>query len=410
MRVLLVEDNPGDARLIRFYLSEAGLAAYALTHVDRLADGIKRASGADFDVVLLDLSLPDASGLETVRRMHEAAATRPIVVLTGLDDEAVALEALREGAQDYLMKGQIDGRLLVRAMRYAIERKRTLIELQHLNDFKNTMLGMAAHDLRNPLAVVTTCSDFLLSPESASLSAKMRTDFLRRIKTNGEFMFKLIDDLLDVTKIESGKLDLKLEQGDLSQLTEASVAFNRMLADKKGIRLNFVPERGLPELRFDRVKIEQVLNNLISNALKFSAPGAQVTIRTSQTNGSVVVSVADQGQGIPAEELDKLFKPFSRTSVRSTAGEKSTGLGLAISRKIIDGHGGHIWAESEVGRGTTLRFSLPRPHTGQTASDDALRGTLSQKRPRRRSAGGCSLPALSKQTDRRARSGVEESA
>ena len=123
MKILLVEDNPGDARLIQVYLSEAGTAAFELTHADRLAEGIRRVREADFDVVLLDLSLPDASGLETITKMHEAAASRPIVVLTGLNDEAVAFEALRKGAQDYLIKGQIDSVLLVRAIHYAIERK-----------------------------------------------------------------------------------------------------------------------------------------------------------------------------------------------------------------------------------------------------------------------------------------------
>jgi two-component system sensor histidine kinase/response regulator len=386
MRILLVEDNPGDARLIRAYLSEAGTAAFELAQVDRLAEAVRRVGEADFDVVLLDLSLPDASGLETVKRMQQAAATRPIVVLTGLNDEAVALEALRNGAQDYLTKGQINGELLVRAMRYAIERKHTLLELQQLNDFKNTMLGMAAHDLRNPLAVVITCSDFLLSPESVALSPEQRAKFLGRIKANSEFMFKLIDDLLDVTKIESGRLDLKLEHADLRRLTEATVAFNQVLAGKKGIRLNFTPECDLPPFRFDRVKIEQVLNNLISNALKFSEPGTAVTIRVraSGANGPVIVSVADQGPGIPAQELDKLFKPFSKTSVRSTAGEGSTGLGLAISRKIVEGHGGRIWAESEVGNGTTFSFSLPGSHAGRAVPANARRATSNQSRPERR--------------------------
>jgi signal transduction histidine kinase len=132
-----------------------------------------------------------------------------------------------------------------------------------------------------------------------------------------------------------------------------------VLAGKKGIRLEFTPECGLPLLRFDRGKVEQILNNLISNALKFSPPGAAVTLQASRVNGSIVVSVRDQGQGIPAEELDKLFKPFGKTSTRSTDGERSTGLGLAICRKIVEGHGGRIWAASEVGKGSVFSFSLP---------------------------------------------------
>jgi signal transduction histidine kinase len=191
------------------------------------------------------------------------------------------------------------------------------------------------------------------------LSDEKKHDFMRRINANGEFMLKLIDNLLDVAKIESGRLDLELATGDLYGLIEENLTMNRLLAEKKGIRLDFAPECGMPLFRFDRDKVEQVLNNLISNALKFSAPGTAVTVQASRMNGTVVVSVRDQGQGIPAEELDKLFKPFGRTTVRSTAGEKSTGLGLAISRRIVEGHGGRIWAESEPGKGSTFSFALP---------------------------------------------------
>jgi PAS domain S-box-containing protein len=232
-------------------------------------------------------------------------------------------------------------------------------ELVELNNVKNQLLGMAAHDLRNPLSIVSAASSYLLDDASRHLPETRRNDFLRRINSGGEFMLKLIDDLLDVAKIEAGKLDLQPKEEDLCGLIEDTLTLNRMLAEKKRIRLDFTPEYGLPPLRFDRGKVEQVLNNLFSNAIKFSAPGTAVKVQASRVNGSVLVSVRDQGQGIPPEELDKLFKPFSKTSVQATAGESSTGLGLAICRKIIEGHGGRIWAESEVGKGSTFSFSLP---------------------------------------------------
>jgi signal transduction histidine kinase len=254
------------------------------------------------------------------------------------------------------------------------------VELARLNALKNQFLGMAAHDLRNPLTVVNTASSFLLDDSSRLLSAEQRREFIRRINANGEFMLKLINDLLDVAKIESGRLDLELATGDLCGLIEENLTMNRILAEKKSIRLDFAAECGLPLSRFDRGKVEQVLNNLISNALKFSAPGTAVTVQASHVNDSVVVSVRDRGQGIPAEELDKLFKPFGKTTVRSTAGEKSTGLGLAICRKIVEGHGGRIWAESEVGRGSTFSFSLPAPYARPAAPEKARRRTSNQAR------------------------------
>jgi len=232
-------------------------------------------------------------------------------------------------------------------------------QLVDLNNEKNQLLGMAAHDLRNPLSIVNTASAFLLDDASRRLPEAKRAEFLRRINSGSKFMLRLIDDLLDVAKIEAGRLELELRDGDLCALIEENLAINRMLADNKNIRLDFAPEPGLPSLRFDRDKVEQVLSNLVSNALKFSAPGTAVTVLVSRVDGNVVVSVRDQGQGIPTEEFDELFKPFGRTSVHGTAGEKSTGLGLAICRRIIEGHGGRIWAESEFGKGSVFSFSLP---------------------------------------------------
>ncbi len=232
-------------------------------------------------------------------------------------------------------------------------------ELLQLNEFKNQMLGMAAHDLRNPLAVIHTASSFLATDSSKTLSEEKRTDFMHRIHANSEFMVKLIDDLLDVARIESGKLELELEPTELCRLIDDSLSINRVLAEQKNIKLEFAAECVVPPLPLDRNKMAQVINNLVTNALKFSQSGTSVRVSAARENGRVVVAVADQGQGIPADELSKLFRPFGKTSVRSTAGEKSTGLGLAISRRIVEAHGGNIWAESEVGRGSVFRFSLP---------------------------------------------------
>ncbi len=358
-RILLVEDNPGDARLLQAFLAEVGASRFELTHVETLGDGLKRLVEQQFDVILLDLSLPDSHGLDTVARMHQAASDKPIVVLTGLNDEVVALEAVRKGAQDYLVKGQIDSTLLLRAMRYAIERKRINIELEKLNELKNQLLGMAAHDLRNPLAVVKTCSDFLLEPVGQNLPAEKKTDFMRRIKRNADFMLKLIDDLLDVSRIESGKLVLDLKPVDITALIKRNIEMNGMLARGKEIELSFRHNGPVPRVQADGARLEQVLNNLISNAIKFSESGTSIDVGVRTENSNLVISVRDQGQGIPADELDKLFKPFARTSVRSTAGERSTGLGLAISRKIVQAHQGRIWAESGVSKGSTFHFAIP---------------------------------------------------
>ncbi|NPV14898.1 hybrid sensor histidine kinase/response regulator [candidate division WOR-3 bacterium] len=366
LRILLVEDNPGDARLVKETIAEADGGRFEITHLVRCEEATQRLKEESFDVVLLDLSLPDSKGLETVARVNTVAPQVPIVIMTGLDDEEMAVAVAKMGAQDYLVKGHIDSRGLVRSLRYALERKRQELELAEkntqlakLSELKNQFLGMAAHDLRNPLTVIITCAGFLLEEAGASLPDEKKLEFIERIKANAEFMVNLINDLLDFTRIEAGQIELNLEPVELTELVAKNIEENRMLGAQKGIELKLVIEDDGVRVYADPARITQVLNNFLSNAFKFSAPGTKVSVRVGKENGGVRVAVKDQGQGIPADEMKKLFKPFQKTSVRSTAGERSTGLGLAICRQIIEAHKGFIGAESEPGKGSTFYFWLP---------------------------------------------------
>lgn len=231
-------------------------------------------------------------------------------------------------------------------------------ELEQLNEQKNRLLGMAAHDLRTPLGVILSYSEFLETEAALVLNAEQR-EFVATIKEQSEFMLHLVSDLLDVSAIESGELKLNRQPADLVRLIQHNLTLNRVLASRKKIVLAFEPPSASPALTFDPGKIDQVLNNLIGNALKFSHPDTRVTVRLESSPKAVTISVQDQGQGIPAADLARLFKPFSTASVRSTAGEPSTGLGLAIVRRIVESHGGRIWVESLVGQGSTFIFTLP---------------------------------------------------
>jgi len=232
------------------------------------------------------------------------------------------------------------------------------VELEKLNALKNQFLGIAAHDLRSPLSHVLTYSDFLLDEAGKALNEEHR-EFLAIIRSSSEFMLQLVNNLLDVAKIESGRLELHLQPMDLIALVKRNVGLNRVLAAKKGIAIAFNHDDSPIEVLADAERLEQVLNNLLGNAIKFSPPDSTIEVRIVRRDESAVISVQDRGAGIPEEEKHKLFQPFTRTSVKGTGGEKGTGLGLAIVKKIVVEHQGEVWVESAPGLGSTFCLSLP---------------------------------------------------
>ena len=276
-----------------------------------------------------------------------------------------ALESMRVQLERARESSDRDGGLyeqLTRMNNEMANMQRELIKenfnLERLNEEKNALIGMVAHDLRSPASVIIMAGKSL----RGFLAGKLRPaeeKLLDAMVEYGEFIVSLIDGLLDVSLIEAGKIELKPEPTDILSLVERTVEFNRFLSERKGIELRV--EGGSREVvvEADKVKVEQVLNNLLSNAVKFSHPGTTVRVEVWKDGDVATIAVRDQGQGIPGEELKGLFKPYGTTSVKSTSGEKNTGLGLAIARRIVEAHGGKIWAESEVGKGSTFCFTLP---------------------------------------------------
>lgn len=230
-------------------------------------------------------------------------------------------------------------------------------ELERLNERKNEVLGMVAHDLRNPLGVISGYAKLMTSGITGELNER-QSDMMGRIGLTSSHMLGMVDDLLDISAIESGRVELETEAIDPGALLSEAVSLSQSMAASKNIEL--VLEAGpLPGIRADNGKLRQVIDNLLSNAIKYSHPESRVRVMAVEEEGMLRVDVIDQGQGIPEEELGSLFRVFGKTSVKSTAGEKSTGLGLAIVKKIVDTHGGRIWAESEVGKGSTFSFTVP---------------------------------------------------
>lgn len=230
-------------------------------------------------------------------------------------------------------------------------------ELDRLNQEKNQFLGIASHDMRTPLQLVLIYSQFLLN-DSDSLSEE-QIKFINIIRSSSSFMLNLVDDFLDFSKIEAGKLQLNLSPVNLLKLVERNVGLNQILAEPKQIEIVLTCAGNLPKMILDESKIEQVLNNLIGNAVKFSPIGGRIEICLQRCDGGAAISIKDEGPGILSDQLELLFKPFEKGVNKASAGEKSTGLGLAIVKRIVEGHGGKISVESEPGQGTIFNVFIP---------------------------------------------------
>ncbi|GLI35039.1 sensor histidine kinase [Desulforhabdus amnigena] len=229
-----------------------------------------------------------------------------------------------------------------------------LVELNHL---KNKFLGTVAHDLRNPLISIRGLSEIILTEAVGPLTEEQR-EYINIINTASSGMLKLVNDLLDISVIESGRFELQLKSGSLGKLISERIRVHRVIAEEKNITLH-QDLMELPDISFDPDRIARVLDNLLSNAIKFSPSGTDIHVSLKREKGMARVSVTDEGPGIPMEDRCTIFEEFEKSKTLPTGGEKSTGLGLAIARKIIEAHGGNVHVESQVELGSTFHFTLP---------------------------------------------------
>ncbi len=239
-----------------------------------------------------------------------------------------------------------------------VEKSRIYQEVLELSELKSKFLGIAAHDLRGPLGIIRGwCS--LLAEDVAGQSLEERRSILDRVDRTCGHMLSLIDDLLDVSVIESGHLELERRQVRIPDFIRECEESYGILTRNKGIAFEVELEQGLPELLIDPARVQQVLSNLLDNAIKFSHPGTAITLRVRRADQMIELAVCDQGEGIAEDELGVVFEEFGRASNRPTAGENSTGLGLAIVKRIVQAHGGAVGVESEVGEGSVFTVRLP---------------------------------------------------
>ncbi|MBD2522739.1 hybrid sensor histidine kinase/response regulator [Nostoc sp. FACHB-133] len=377
VKILLIEDNLAYARLLQEFLAQAQSQEFTLVHVKRLGEAFQELSQCNYDVILLDLTLPDSQGLSSLPPLISQAPSIPIVVLTNTNDEELAIEAVRQGAQDYLVKRQVNVDVLVRSLRYAIERKQVLeslrtvnetlqtrveertaelVKANELNQFKSEFVSMLSHDIRNPLNTILLAAG-LLQNQDERLTKEKKLNHLQMIRSAIKNMAKLLDEVTFIGKADSGRLGYELICIDLEAFCRQMVEEVRLIANEKHLTLVFASCGQLDEALWDESLLRHILGNLLSNAIKYSLPGGIVRFELIGQEKTVIFRIQDSGIGIPQEDQKRLFQPFQRADNVGTI--PGTGLGLAIVKKCVDAHGGKIVVNSQVEVGTTFTVTLP---------------------------------------------------
>lgn len=357
--VLLVEDDDDDALIMGKLLSRLGKSEnrYHVIRAESLEKTLENLTQKRFDLILLDLQLPDSRGLDTLRKVQLSAGGVPVVVCSGISDETTAVDAVAAGAQDYMVKAQMSPELLERVLRYALERRK-------IQELREEFMGMVVHELRSPLTVSIEGLRQILEGILGTVSEDQRF-FLDMVLKNMERLNLLINDLLDLTKIEIGKMKLKKTSFDMTALSQEVCASFKQSLMTRGLELQQEYPVSPVEIEADREKISQVFINLLSNALKFTQKGS-IQVIVKDLGNEIECSVSDTGCGIPPEGVAKLFNKFEQFGHAPAGAEKGTGLGLAICKGIVTAHGGRIYAESKTGEGAKFIFTLPKTHPAVT--------------------------------------------
>lgn len=360
--VLAVDD---DAEFLSYLETTLRSAGYRVSAAGSCAEAAARIAQNRYSLVLADLQLPDGSGLDVIAEARRFDPLAVGVVVTGHGSVDTALEAMREGAYDYLTK-PCEPDLLLASVRRALEHhalKTALVEktaqlerLQEQLHDRSKLIQNVSHELKNPLSVVYGYSAFLLKQRNECKPEDIERS-LHSIHNNAERLNHLLEELLESTRLSGRKVELEREALPAAKLVEETVQHFSVEADRRRVKLSAGLSTKEP-VSADRARVQQVLSNLLSNALKFTPAGGRVVVSADKADGCVRFCVADTGCGIGAADLPHLFERFYQAE-RTKGQHAGLGLGLDISRGLVELHGGRIWAESEAGRGSRFFFTLP---------------------------------------------------
>ncbi|MCB0011871.1 MAG: response regulator [Anaerolineales bacterium] len=381
-RILLIEDNEGDAFLIEEILTPDSSNSFTIDWRDNLAAGLTSLQSGAYDLILLDLSLPDSFGISTFTRIHTQYPQVPVIVLSHNDDEHVAMQTVQLGAQDYLEKGEIKRKSLTRSIRYALERHQAETALRLANDelarrqheieaaneqlrklirVKDEFLAKMSHELRTPLSAMLITTELLQMQVDDLLNEKQR-GYLNTIYANGQHLLDLINDILDMTRLQARQIKPEVQKASIKEICESALSVVRPLSQAKKQTLTFELQPGLPSLVTDFRRLKQILINLLTNAIKFTPRDGQVGLiaRQHETEETLQLIVWDKGIGMDPADVQRMFEPFVQLDNSPSRQYEGTGLGLTLVRQLCELLNGEIDVTTALGCGSTftLTFAL----------------------------------------------------
>ncbi|MBN3907618.1 MAG: response regulator [Nostoc sp. NMS1] len=403
LKILIVDDDELDRMVVCQALTIAGIQM-ELSEVSDGNDAFYALSSTAYDCVFLDYDLPNQDGLSLIQRLRSSEIKVPLVVLTGQGNEEMSVQLIEAGATDYLSKSRISPENLAQVLRSAIriyraemqavlaneqlresheklirknqefERQQEQIQMQNFklleaSRLKSHFLATMSHELRTPMNAIIGFSQILLRPKFGQLTPQ-QSDMIERILNNGKHLLMLLNEVLDFSKLEVGRLDLKAEKFDVSKVINLAVGEIRSLADAKKLSLLVQTDLQNPLVFNDPVRIKQILTNLLSNAIKFTESGEiWVEVKELPTN-QVLIIVRDTGIGIASRDFKRIFEAFRQVDQTITRKYSGTGLGLAIVDSLVRMMGGKIFLESKLGIGSMFKIELPRQITLPNVADD----------------------------------------
>lgn len=393
LKILVVDDDEVDRIAVHRAFKKVGTQVRIYEAIDSV-EAMALLDAGTYDCVFLDYFLPGKDGLSLVREIRSSGNKVPVIVLTGQGDEETAVELMKAGASDYINKSRISGNLLLKTVQNAIriyqaeqkieqfnlelrqtneqlklqnqelEFKQQQIHLQNLKlvaaaEMKSRFLATMSHELKTPLNAIIAFSQMLLRKTKDKLTAS-EIDMVERIFNNGNNLLVLINDILDLSRIEAGKLQISPQKFDIAQLVNLTVDELRSLSEQKSLYIKVNSHLESTEIVNDSNRVRQVLVNLISNAIKFTDTGG-VTIEIVEVSEHIIqISVADTGIGIKREDINYIFEPFRQINQTNSRNYSGTGLGLAITSSLLKMMQGSISVESEFNKGSIFRVNLPR--------------------------------------------------